>query len=50
VGVSPTVTALGLSAADFNCVAKLAETDICDGMNPVPMAAVGFRAILDTAT
>jgi alcohol dehydrogenase class IV len=43
------VTALGLSAADFDRVARLAETDICATTNPVPIAADGFRAILDAA-
>ena len=49
VGVPPTVTALGLSVTDFDRVAKLAETDICATTNPVPIAAAGFRAILDAA-
>ena len=49
VGVPPTLTALGLSAADFDRVAKLAETDICATTNPIPIAAAGFRAILDAA-
>jgi alcohol dehydrogenase class IV len=49
-GVPTTVTALGLSAADFDRVARLAETDICASTNPVPVAAIGFRAILDAAT
>jgi hypothetical protein len=49
LGVPPTVTALGLSAADFDRVARLAETDICATTNPVPIAADGFRAILDAA-
>jgi alcohol dehydrogenase class IV len=50
VGVPPTVTALGLARADFDRVAALAETDICASTNPVPIAAAGFRAILDAAT
>ncbi len=49
VGVPHTVTELGLARADFDRVAALAETDICAGTNPVPIAAAGFRAILDAA-
>jgi hypothetical protein len=49
VGVPHTVTALGLARADFDRVAVLAETDICATTNPVPIAAAGFRAILDAA-
>jgi alcohol dehydrogenase class IV len=49
MGVPPTVSALGLSAADFDRVAKLAETDICATTNPIPITAAGFRAILDAA-
>jgi alcohol dehydrogenase class IV len=49
VGVPHTVTELGLARADFDRVATLAETDICAGTNPVPIAAAGFRAILDAA-
>jgi hypothetical protein len=43
------VTALGLARADFDRVARLAETDICATTNPVAIAADGFRAILDAA-
>lgn len=49
VGVPATVTALGLARADFDRVARLAETDICATTNPVAIAADGFRAILDAA-
>jgi alcohol dehydrogenase class IV len=49
VGVPHTVTELGLSRADFDRVATLAETDICAGTNPVPITAAGFRAILAAA-
>lgn len=49
VGVPSTVTALGLSAGDFDRVAELAEIDICATTNPVPIAAAGFRAILEAA-
>jgi alcohol dehydrogenase class IV len=49
VGVPHTVTELGLARAVFDRVATLAETDICAGTNPVPIAAAGFRAILDAA-
>jgi alcohol dehydrogenase class IV len=47
--VPHTVTELGLSRADFDRVATLAETDICAGTNPVPITAAGFRAILAAA-
>jgi alcohol dehydrogenase class IV len=49
VCVPHTITALGLARADFDRVAELAETDICASTNPVPIAAAGFRAILDAA-
>ena len=49
VGVPPTVAALGLSAADCDRAAKLAETDICATTSPVPIGVGGFRAILDAA-
>jgi hypothetical protein len=50
VGILPTVTALGLAVKDFDRVAELATSDICATTNPVPIAAAGFRAILDAAS
>ncbi len=49
VDIPATVTALGLARAEFGRVADLAATDICAGMNPVPVDAGSLRSILEAA-
>lgn len=49
IEIPATVTALGLARAEFGRIADLAATDICAGMNPVPVDAGSLRSILDTA-
>ena len=47
--IPATVTALGLARAEFGRIADLAATDICAGMNPVPVDTGSLRSILDAA-
>ncbi|MGH6939440.1 iron-containing alcohol dehydrogenase [Hypericibacter sp.] len=49
IEIPATVTALGLARAEFGRIADLAATDICAGMNPVPVDAGSLRSILDAA-
>jgi alcohol dehydrogenase class IV len=49
IGIPETVSQLGLARAEFDRVAELAASDICAGMNPVPVDAGTLRSILDAA-
>lgn len=49
IGIPETVTRLGLARVEFDRVADLAASDICAGMNPVPVDAGSLRSILDAA-
>jgi alcohol dehydrogenase class IV len=49
IGIPATVSQLGLARAEFDRVAELAASDICAGMNPVPVDARALRSILDAA-
>jgi len=49
LAIPETVTALGLAQGEFAAVAALAAADICAGMNPVPVDAAAFHAILESA-
>jgi alcohol dehydrogenase class IV len=49
IDIPETVTRLGVARAEFERVADLAASDICAGMNPVPVDAGSLRSILEAA-
>jgi alcohol dehydrogenase class IV len=50
LGIPRSVIELGVPRAAFTAVAGLAATDICAGMNPVPVDAAALRGILEAAS
>jgi alcohol dehydrogenase len=49
IGIPETLTGLGVAGADFRSIATLAASDICAGMNPVPVDASALEGILQSA-
>jgi alcohol dehydrogenase class IV len=49
IGIPERLNGLGLDARDFPAIAALAASDICAGMNPVPLDAAALEGILQTA-